>query len=120
MPSAQSLFEQRLQPIAVGEDAVQPFVGRFDSDPSGWELRFTLAETPGAAAAITVEDADIDKAVTLSGGVYVATFSVPYARAATLGLTPRDYAFDLWRVDDGSNVRLAAGLQPVKQAVRRV
>lgn len=120
MPTPAQLLTQRLATLAAGEDAPQPFVGRFPTNLSAATFKYTLTAQPGQSPALeVVSGADLTVEVVADGAEYVTTITVYYRRAATLGLLQRDYNFDLWRTDAGFNNRLAAGVQPVVTPARK-
>lgn len=130
MPTAAQLFLQKLNPLAVGEDADQTFVGRFPTNLSGATFKYTLTASVGAEPALElVSPAEVGVASVASGSEFIVTFTVHYLRVGatlknTLDLTggppgnEKLYAFDLWRTDAGANARLAAGIQPVVTPAR--
>lgn len=133
MPAAAQLFLQKLEPIAVGEDADQTFVGRFPTNLAGASFKYTLSASVGAAPVLVLESsssAELTFAAVASGSEFIVTFTVKYRRVgATLKNTldlvggvpgaEKQYAFDLWRTDAGANVRIAAGNQPVATPARK-
>lgn len=133
MPSAATLFGQRLEPLAVGEDVDQTFVGRFPTDFDGATFKYTLTTQPGATPALELESSDSEElsfSAASSGGEYLVTFTVKYRRGGATGKNTLDliggqpgaeklYNFDLWRTDGSANVRIAAGVQPVVTPSRK-
>jgi hypothetical protein len=103
-----------------GQDARLALVGVDTTDPSLWTLGFTLTEYDGA------ETATYTYTPTVTGpnsGVY--TLNIYLTRAQTLELLnpltdgyQKQYTWDVWRQDTGTQVPLASGTTIVSNPSR--
>ena len=79
-------------------------------DISGWTLQFTLkSRAADAVILLSVEGAVVDGE---SG-----TFAIPLAHADTIDLDAGVYAYDVQRIDAGSEYPVSVGKFTVKQEV---
>lgn len=81
-------------------------------DITGWTIHVTVKETAADA-----EDPVLESEATLTAASQ-GQYSFTFAAEDTAEVEAKDYAIDIWRVNDGAKTTLAKGTLTVKQPVR--